>query len=456
MRADLAPRLARPVPFALPWVLVAAAVLFACTESAPPPPAESPETVTAVLGGWTESGDVLKTTLARFTRETGISVRLVPFARGKRARLERYQDWLDGRQKVPDVYHADVTEIPRLAASMIDLRPYLADEAAQRIPAVMSNYVLGGRLVAMPLYADVGVLLYRTDLLKEYGYAAPPVTWDELTTMAARIQAGERAKGNPDFWGFTWPGSAGDDLLCVALEVQASFGGGQIIETNQTISVNNPRAAHAVQTLRHWVGTISPPGTASFGPHDARNLWFSGNAAFLRSWPSAWSISQEASSAIRGKVGVARVPSGGAGHFSTLGGWQLSVSKFSPHPKQAAELVRFLTSRDQQRERALALASLPPSPEVYDDPVVLAANPFFRDMKPVLSGGTVARPAWLPGKTYDEVTNAYVEAVHAVLTGKTAAPLALADLEKRLVAVTGFPPGPPLAAAQTTEGERAR
>jgi len=27
---------------------------------------------------------------------------------------------------------------------------------------------------------------------------------DELEAMAARIQSGERAKGNKDFWGYVW------------------------------------------------------------------------------------------------------------------------------------------------------------------------------------------------------------------------------------------------------------
>jgi trehalose/maltose transport system substrate-binding protein len=45
-------------------------------------------------------------------------------------------------------------------------------------------------------------LFYRVDLLRQYGYRAPPKTWDELERMAARIQAGERATGSQDFWGF--------------------------------------------------------------------------------------------------------------------------------------------------------------------------------------------------------------------------------------------------------------
>jgi trehalose/maltose transport system substrate-binding protein len=76
--------------------------------------------------------------------------------------------------------------------------------------------------------------------------------------MAARIQAGERAKGKKQFWGFVWQGAADEGLTCDALEWQASDGGGRIIEEDQTISVNNPLAIRAWQRAAHWVGSISP------------------------------------------------------------------------------------------------------------------------------------------------------------------------------------------------------
>ena len=32
----------------------------------------------------------------------------------------------------------------------------------------------------MPWFGDFGILYYRTDLLKKYGYKSPPKTWDQL------------------------------------------------------------------------------------------------------------------------------------------------------------------------------------------------------------------------------------------------------------------------------------
>ncbi len=289
-------------------------------------------TLTVVLRSWVMPGqyEAIRATLARFTSETGIGVKYVPALRWKPQRLDQYLEWLKKEAPTPDVYEADVTDVWSLADHMIDLTPYVGDAAKNHFPAVVKNYVVHGKLMALPLYTDIELLFHRTDLLQKYGYTHPPRTWDELEQMARTIQAGERAAGRTDFWGLSWTGSDSDDLLCVALACQMSYGGGAIIESDSTISVNNPRTVAAFSTLRRYVGTVSPPGVTAYGLEDARGLWQAGNAAFLIYWPFAYTSSQAPDSAVRGKVGVTLPPSGGAGQFGTLGGWQLSVSRYLP------------------------------------------------------------------------------------------------------------------------------
>jgi trehalose/maltose transport system substrate-binding protein len=57
-------------------------------------------------------------------------------------------------------------------------------------------------------------------------------------------------------------------------------------------------------------------------------------------------------------------------------------------------------------------------------------------------GGAVARPSIVAGQKYEDVTRAYIRAVHSVLTGEKI-PSAAAALEKELVGITGFRQGPP-------------
>src|SRR4029077_4761544 len=154
-------------------------------------------------------------------------------------------------------YSIDVIWPGMLAQYFIDLKPYFPNEVPLQFPALAAGYTVDNKLVAMAYRADIGLLYYRTDLLRQYGYREPPRTWDELEIMAARIQAGDSAKGKENFWGFVCEGAVSEALTCNALEWQASEGGGQIIEKDRTISVNNPHAIQAWRRAARWVGSIS-------------------------------------------------------------------------------------------------------------------------------------------------------------------------------------------------------
>jgi len=381
--------------------------------------------------------------LAEFTRETGIQVKYLPAPESSGEQLALWRELLGSGDGGPDVYGVDVVWPGMLGEYFIDLKPYFADEISAQFPATVQSYMVGDKLVAMPRDAGIGILYYRTDLLRRYGYHAPPTTWDELETMAARIQAGERAKGNKKFWGYVWQGAAAEALTCNALEWQASEGGGRVIENDKTISVNNPQAIRAWQRAARWVGSISPPSVVAYRELDSLNVWAAGNAAFMRNWTVAYADGQASGSPIRNKFDIALLPGGKAGRMGTLGGTGVAVSRFSAHPSEAIRLVRYLTSPDEQLKRFQLIAGIPTRPALLERPEVLAVNPHFALFAEALRNGVVSRPANVTGTRYEDVSKAYIQAVHSVLTGEKAGPQVAADLERELVRITSFKPGPP-------------
>src|ERR1700682_6068268 len=156
--------------------------------------------------------------LQQFTQETGIRVSLLPSPDSARQRLVLWRELLGTGASGPDVYGLDVIWPGMLAEYFVDLKPYFANEVSLQFPALADAYTVDNKLVAMAYRPDIGLLYYRTDLLRQYGYRDPPRTWDELETMAARIQAGERPKGNKQFWGVVGQGDAGEALALKQLE----------------------------------------------------------------------------------------------------------------------------------------------------------------------------------------------------------------------------------------------
>jgi trehalose/maltose transport system substrate-binding protein len=353
-------------------------------------------------------------------------------------RLGVYLQYFETKSSEADIYQIDVIWPGDLAEHLVDLNEYGAkDVASQHFPAIIKNNTVDGKLVGIPWFTDAGLLFYRTDLLQKYGYSAPPKTWDELEQMATKIQEGERAS-NQDFWGYVWQGNAYEGLTCDALEWIYSNGGGTIISPEKNITINNDKAAAALDRAAKWVGTISPPGVTGFKEEDARNMFQAGNAAFMRNWPYAYSLGQAADSVIKDKFDVAPLPAGDSGKgAATLGGWQLAVSKYSKNPQVAADVALFLASKPEQKIRAVDGSFNPTIMDLYKDQDVCTASPFMCKLGDVFTNA-VARPSTATAPKYNEVSTAFFQAVHSVLTGDKDSKSALEELELNLQDITGF------------------
>jgi len=363
-----------------------------------------------------------------FTAATGTEVRLVKGPANASERLSQYLQFLGAKSPDIDVYQVDVIWPAILADHMVDLRETFAEEISEFFPSQIENDTVNGRLVAIPWFADAGMLYYRKDLLEKYGTGAPPRTWDDLTTMAEKIQSGERAAGNPNFWGFVFQAKAYEGLTCNALEWQASSGGGHIVESGRKVRVANEGTVAAFARAADWIGTIAPRGVTTYGEEEARQMFQAGNAAFLRNWPYVYSLAEGEQSPIRGKFGVCPLPTGGAGHAATLGGWHLAVSSYSHNLQASKAFVKFLASHEVQRRRALELSMLPARVKLYDDPEIAAKVPFLPTMKNVFLEA-VARPSAAAGEDYNEVSTYYYQHVHDVLTGRKEAKQAMQELD---------------------------
>jgi trehalose/maltose transport system substrate-binding protein len=126
--------------------------------------------------------------------------------------LALYADFFDTESPAVDVIQVDTIWPGFIAPHLIDLYDHLPEDVLDaHIQPIAENNLVEGRLVAIPWFADVGVLYYRTDLLEAHGFDAPPSTWEELETMATTILDAERDE-SPDLWGFVFQGDAYEGL----------------------------------------------------------------------------------------------------------------------------------------------------------------------------------------------------------------------------------------------------
>lgn len=332
-----------------------------------------------------------------------------------------------------DVIRVDVVYPGVLGDHLLDLNEYTPQEQLDSyIPSLLINNTYKGRLVALPIRLGFGMLYYRTDLLEKYGFDAPPATWDELETMAQTIQDGERAEGNSDFWGYVWQGNAYEGLTCNALEWQVSNGGGTIISPDGEVEVNNDATIAAFERAARWVGTISPPAVTGFDESASNEVWLAGNAAFMRYWPGAYATSQQ-SEVIGNVFATAPLPAGDSGiGASTMGGWEIGVSKYSAHPEAAAAFAVYMTGKENAKYYTIDTTFPPVILDLYNDPDIQAAVPYA---SPEIVEIVTPRPSTVAADKYNEVSRLYFTAVHDILTGATDAATAMELLEMDLEAL---------------------
>lgn len=351
----------------------------------------------------------------RFNQDTGISINVVPKPQAGTDAYQAYQRFFQAQSTDLDVMMLDVIWPGAFAPHLLDLTQRLATEAKQHYPNIIQNDTVNGKLIALPWFADVGILYYRTDLLKKYGYNAPPQTWDELQQQATKIMNGEKAS-NPNFTGFVFQGNAYEGLTCNALEWLASTGGGQIIE-NGKVTVNNPQATTTLNTAKGWIGTISPRGVTTFQEDDARNVFQGGNAAFMRNWPYAYAAAKQGSP-IQNTFDAGALPANsGQPHVGCVGGWQLGVSKYSKNQDAGVEFVRYMASPEVQAWRAVVGTFLPTIQAVAAMPAVVQAQPFLKNISDVQR---VTRPSTVLADQYNQGSTIFFQGVNQILNGQDA------------------------------------
>jgi multiple sugar transport system substrate-binding protein len=318
-------------------------------------------------------------------------VELVEGPQSTDLRENLYTASLLARDPTFDLVYGDVTWTPKFASAgwLVPLDSLVSDEERRGfVAAALAAGEYAGRLYRVPVRTDVGLLYYRTDLVRQSG-RPPPRSFEDLERAALALQS------PPQLWGFVWQGKQYEGLVCDYLEVLHGHGGFWVDPATLAVGLDRPEAVAALSFLVRCVRErpISPPGVTTYQEEESRRIFQDGRAVFLRNWPYAWRLAQSEGSPVRGRVGVLpMVHAPGGRSAGTLGGWGLAISAFSRHPDLAMEFVRAATSLDAQRALCGPTGYAPARRESYDDPELIAANPFLAELRR-LHENAVPRPA---------------------------------------------------------------
>lgn len=340
-------------------------------------------------------------------------IKIIEMPGSANAQRDSYVTYLAARDSSIDIYSIDIIWPAEFAAagwllSLNDLFPI--NEQRKFLPGPINGCKYKNNIYAVPWFTDAGVLYYRKDLLTREKLSTPK-TWNELINQAKLLQKKYKIHG------FVFQAQQYEGLVCNFLEYLWSYGG-SLVNKKGELYLKTQTAKSALKLWYDIIHThkIAPQGVLTYQEEESRQLFTSGQAAFLRNWPYVWTLAQDKEkSKVAGLVGIAPLPgtskSAGA---STLGGWNLAISKFSPNPKKAWKFIEFLTCPEAQKMYAIQGGRLPTRKSVYKDKDVLSFAPYYRSFYSVFINAR-PRPAT---PSYSQMSDVLQIELHKALTNQ--------------------------------------
>lgn len=290
-----------------------------------------------------------------FTEQTGTEITFVELPYENL--YDRIATDLSSGNTSADVMAIDAIWLPTFAAGLESLDDFFTEEVrADLFESVVNEAQYEGTFVGVPAWANVGVLLYRTDLIEdpeeqanfeaEYGYPlAPPETWEQYRDIAVFFTRDSDGDGATDLYGADVKGAVETNWLATVLQAGAEA---MVVDADGNVVVND--AAH-LEALNVYAALnteyqVSPPGANQIEWVDAQNLFYQGQTAMTRFWAHGYTQVPE-ESPISGNVGVAPMPAGEAGIAGVPAAWYLSIPGSTGKTDLAREFIAFVFEHNE-------------------------------------------------------------------------------------------------------------
>jgi multiple sugar transport system substrate-binding protein len=364
-------------------------------------------------------------------------------------RRQLVSDFLVGAAEI-DVIAADVIWTAEFAGRgwVRDLSSwfYGAYEPEAFLDAALNSTAYRNRIWGIPWYTDAGMLFYRRDLLDATGFDGPPATWNELKEMALRVrqdsgvsygfvfQGAEYEGGVANALEYVW--SAGGSVLAPGISIAGAFGE-RLIETASVV-INSPQSVEGLAIARGMITDgAAPEEVTTFREEESLQAFIRGEAVFMRNWPYAYGLldDPQRSALTPDQVGVAPIPKAVASErsYSCLGGWNLMISRASRNADAAWAFIRYATSPERQRRRALEGGFLPTLGTLYEDGEILDQVPAVALGREAVATARV-RPI---SPRYHEMSPRIARAFNLTLRGDLDSREALERLDRELRTIVG-------------------
>lgn len=324
-----------------------------------------------------------------------------------------------------DVFSVDHVWVPRFAKWAEPLDSYLApEELSSVLPQALQSCQFDSLLVSLPLYIDIGVMYYRSDIIRRLPDAETiemklreSITWEELLGLQSRL--GYRNRPYYVFQAKDYEG-----LMCNFFEILSSKD--PLAVSRDGMSLDTESAKATLEFMKSLITTLqtSPEEVTGFDEQVSYQYMLDHDAVFLRGWPNFVESFRRTypDSQKLGSIVQAALPHfAGKPACSVFGGWNLMISRYTEKKQEAIEFIRFLQSEEIQRLLFEREGYIPVNRLVYDNAQYLEQHADLAYNRELIERG-FHRPAEEEYTRKSDILSFYI---HEALVGNVSVPEAI-------------------------------
>ncbi|GGJ36080.1 ABC transporter substrate-binding protein [Deinococcus roseus] len=213
------------------------------------------------------------------------------------------------------------------------------------LPGIRGALTVGGKLYAVPFYAESSMTFYNKDLFKKAGLTMPRnPTWSQIQNFAAKIH-------NPQggIYGICLRGLPGWGENMGPFTTMVNTFGGRWFDLNWNAQVNSAAWKNTLEFYVNLQRKYGAPGATGNGFTENLTLMSQGKCGmWVDATVAAGFLSDPGSSKITKSVGFANAPTGpGTKRGSSwLWSWNLAIPKSTTHENEAFKFITWATSKD--------------------------------------------------------------------------------------------------------------
>ncbi len=332
-----------------------------------------------------------------------------------------------------DIFSVDLIWVPRFAKWGYELDKRFKKETLDNVNNIALDACYHeGKLVAFPLFLDMGVMYYRKDIINKLPdgdkieqQILNSMTWDQFIRLGKRMR-------NIDNPYYIFPGGNFEGMICCYNE-NISIEDSKTIFYNKPIQLEHPSSRRSLKNMVDMIHKyrFSPPGVTEFDETSSYIYTTQNDAVFLRGWSGFHKQYREflEDTTLVEKMALAPLP-----HFegnkssAVFGGWCLMISKFSKRKEEALKFIRFMFEPENQEILYNTGGYLPINTLVNKDSVFIKNHPEMKRLEKMLEWGK-HRPFL---QNYTRISEIMSKSFHKALKNEITVEEALSEASRQL------------------------